>query len=344
MHKIFSLRKFFHMALFLMAATLALMPVAAHATAPYTGTGYSFDSGTGVLTVTTDAGTTGWQSNSYFIINDAANKTNIIRVILEVGVTAINSYSFPNCSSLTSVNFPSTLASIGDGAFSGSGLTAADLSGTAVATISNNAFYNCSDLLSVSFPSTLTSIGNYAFDGSSLSDVELSGTSVITIGAGAFHDCSDLTSVSFPSTLRSIGYSAFQDNTSLATMSFAGIQAPALASRAFEGIPSTGMVSYPEVSTGYTEVYFNDATNGGSNFTGWALTADPTLNPPPPSPSPTPTPNPDPNPNPDPKPDPKPDPNPDPNPEDESGGGGCDAGLGLFGALALFAFRRRARG
>ena len=69
-------------------------------------------------------------------------------------VTAIGSYAFRNCSSLTSVTIPDSVTSIGDDAFRG-----------------------CSSLTSVTIPDSVTSIGKYAFeDCSSLTSVTFKDT------------------------------------------------------------------------------------------------------------------------------------------------------------------------
>ena len=88
-------------------------------------------------------------------------------------MTNIGSYAFSDCSGLTSVTIPNSVASIGgDYAFSG-----------------------CSGLTSVTIPNSVTSIGRYAF-------LNCSGLTSVTIGSGvkniysqAFAYCKELTDV-----------------------------------------------------------------------------------------------------------------------------------------------------
>jgi len=108
---------------------------------------------------------------------------------------AIGNNAFYNCTSLTSVNVPSSVTSIGDWAF-----------------------YNCTSLTSVNVPSSVTSIGDYAFAVcASLTSVTIP-SSVTSIGDYAFSFCTSLTSVTIPSSVTSIGDGAFAVCASLTTI------------------------------------------------------------------------------------------------------------------------------
>ena len=97
------------------------------------------------------------------VINDAKQKVSD-------RITTASPYE--NCSSLTSVEIPSSVTSIGDCAFSG-----------------------CYDLTSIELPPSVTSIGNQAFyDCNSLTSIEIP-SSVALIGYRAFSGCSGLTSI-----------------------------------------------------------------------------------------------------------------------------------------------------
>jgi serine protease inhibitor len=98
-------------------------------------------------------------------------------------------YAFYCWFRLSSVALPSSINTIGVGAFSYcSSLTSVSIP-SSVTSIGNQAFSNCSSLSSVSIPSSVDSIGNEAFMGcSSLMSVTIP-SSVITIGDGAFDRC-----------------------------------------------------------------------------------------------------------------------------------------------------------
>ena len=69
------------------------------------------------------------------------NDTEIKELVIPDGVTSIGSYTFYNCSGLTSITIPNSVTSIG-----------------------SNAFRGCSGLTSVAIPNSVMSIGGYAFD------------------------------------------------------------------------------------------------------------------------------------------------------------------------------------
>ena len=87
-------------------------------------------------------------------------------------MTVIGGGAFENCSSLTSVNIPSSVTVIEYGTFG-----------------------NCSSLISVKIPSNVTEIGEFAFSGcSSLTSVNIP-LRVTSIGESAFSDCTGLRSI-----------------------------------------------------------------------------------------------------------------------------------------------------
>ena len=111
----------------------------------------------------------------------------------EYTVVAIGEYAFRDCY-VTSMELPTTVTEIGDGAFLdySSSLTSVDM--PSVTEIGGGAFMFCRSLTSVDMPS-VTEIGDGAFlDCSRLSSVDIP-SSVATIGALAFGGCSSLEAV-----------------------------------------------------------------------------------------------------------------------------------------------------
>ncbi len=90
---------------------------------------------------------------------------NLVSVVAkDAKISAYGGNCFDGCSMLETVDFPSTLTSIGTRAFTDCVLLAsADLSNTKVTSIGSWAFGSCKAMTSIKFPSTLTSISNNNF-------------------------------------------------------------------------------------------------------------------------------------------------------------------------------------
>jgi len=173
--------------------------------------------------------------------------------IFGLPVTGIADKAFYNCTSLTSVEMPASVRSIGRSAFNScTGLTSVTIPGS-VTSIGAYAFSNCTGLGSVTIPSSVTSIGSspfancpsltsigvaadsqaysscdgvlYTKDGTTLIQWPAGQAGSVTIpfgvkniGWGAFYQCSRLTSVTIPSTVTSIDDNAFSHCTSLTSI------------------------------------------------------------------------------------------------------------------------------
>ena len=156
----------------------------------------------------------------------------VSELVIPEGITNIDDYAFPGCSSFTSIVIPESVRSIGDRAFYSSGISSIIIPESvtslgnrvfencrnitsvilpmSLTEISYAAFQNCSSLESIVIPSSVTSIGMYAFSGcSSLESIELP-ASVTSIEGYAFSGCSSLTRVILPTNLTSIESDAFQ--------------------------------------------------------------------------------------------------------------------------------------
>ena len=133
-------------------------------------------------------------------------------VLLPNTLTAI---AFSGCSSLTEINLPANLTSIGESAFYDcSSLTEIHLPAS-LTSIGESAFSGCSSLTEIHLPANLTSIRKGVFSGcSSLTEIHLP-ASLTSIGDRAFWSCSSLTEIHLPASLTWIGGYAFDQCTSL---------------------------------------------------------------------------------------------------------------------------------
>ncbi len=112
--------------------------------------------------------------------------------VLPEGLTALGEQVFMDAYKLTSVTLPSTLQTIGDSAFSNTGLEEISLPDGLTA-IGGNAFRNA-PLQEIALPESLEEIGSYAFRQCPLESVAL-GKNLLTVGEYAFASCSSLAEV-----------------------------------------------------------------------------------------------------------------------------------------------------
>ncbi len=118
----------------------------------------------------------------------------IKRVVVPEGVTHIETHAFARLTALEAVELPSTVGTLGVGAF-----------------------YGCSKLASINLE-YVKFINEDTFNGCALEEATL--TNAVAIGNDAFRGCS-LTEVELPETAQSIGGGAFAQNRLLETVTFA---------------------------------------------------------------------------------------------------------------------------
>ena len=129
-------------------------------------------------------------------------------VINGLPVTVIGTGAFSNCSTLTAITLPSSLASIGSNAFASCHYLASVTLSNGLATIGDYAFNGCSSVSSISIPASVTTIGNYAFTGCvDVSHISLA-VGLAAIGDYAFNGCMGVVSVSIPASVTNIGTGA----------------------------------------------------------------------------------------------------------------------------------------
>ena len=183
------------------------------------GVTYNYSESTHTLTISkTGEGTGKMNDYGYDNLPWSSYRDEIMKVVIESGVTSIGSFAFSACSGLTSVDIPLGVTSIGYSAFRGcSVLTSVDIP-SGVTSIGDYAFEGCIVLTSVDIPSGVTSIGDNVFSYcSGLTSVDIP-SGVTSIGNSAFYYCSSLTSVNIPIRVTSIGNSAFYYCSSLTSV------------------------------------------------------------------------------------------------------------------------------
>ncbi|EDR26382.1 hypothetical protein, conserved [Entamoeba dispar SAW760] len=134
------------------------------------------------------------QGNSCKNIEYTYKDRNKYGNIIPQEVKSLGNECFYECSSLTSINIPSSISKLGDLCFRKCSLTTINVP-TTVSVLGNECFCECSSLTSVTIPTTISKLGDECFSGcSSLTSVTIP-TTVSELGRCCFDECTSLTSI-----------------------------------------------------------------------------------------------------------------------------------------------------
>ena len=176
-------------------------------------------------------------------------------VIIESGVTGIDSYAFFGCHGLTSVTLPDSMTTIGYYAFANCfALTNITIPGS-VTEIGNYVFFGCNNLTSITVaednPNYITE-NNVLFNkekttlilaaAKGISGAYTIPDSVTTIVDSAFKDCKSLTNITIPDSVIEIGGTAFNECSSLTSISIPD-NVPQIGNYTFSGCSALTEVS-----------------------------------------------------------------------------------------------------
>ena len=143
-----------------------------------------------------------YSNNSYLRDDDGdityGNKkySSITSVALSEGITSIGAYQFAGLP-FESFSIPSTVTSIGEGAFSECKNLKSISIPNGVTYIADSLFSGCVKLNTVVIPSSVTEIGEYAFYNTGLNDITLS-NNITLVGYYAFSECKSLIKATIP--------------------------------------------------------------------------------------------------------------------------------------------------
>mmetsp|Transcript_5175 Transcript_5175/g.7254 ORF Transcript_5175/g.7254 Transcript_5175/m.7254 type:complete len:359 (-) Transcript_5175:509-1585(-) len=119
---------------------------------------------------------------------------------------------FAVCTSLTSVIIPTSVTTIGSGAFQYCTSLISVTIPTSLRTLSDWIFGNCNSLTAVTIPTSVTTTGCCIFMYSSCLNSVIIPTSVSSMGDNFFYQCSSLTSASIPTSVTNFGVQIFLES------------------------------------------------------------------------------------------------------------------------------------
>ena len=156
------------------------------------------------------------------ISNNAFSGTSISSIELPKSLRSIGNYAFEDCRSLREILIPQNVAYIGEGAFKGcSSLAGVGSMTDNITEISPYTFQKCYNLQAINGFSEVTAIGEYAFEYcEKLWQTDVFSDNLKSIRKCAFQLCKKLDSVKFGKNLIYIGESAFSSCDGLKDISF----------------------------------------------------------------------------------------------------------------------------
>ncbi len=176
-----------------------------------------------------------------FSERDLSNNTTITSIELPNTVKSLGQISFRNCSGLQSVTFGEN---------------------SQLTTISWDAFRNCTGLTSINIPNGVTTIGSVAFYGcTNLTSINIP-SSVTTIDMRVFNGCTSLESIEIPNSVTIIEFESFKGCSNLSNITCLAESVPSTDIDAFNGCPSNMKIYVPKSS-----VSLYQASSPWNNYT-----------------------------------------------------------------------------
>lgn len=236
--------------------------------------------------------TAGVDISEYLTVNDKGEITNysyegeditdliIPSAVKGITVKKIGNDVFKDHAEIISVQFPSTLESIGDHAFAGASMGSNQRDGKLVIPANVNyiglgAFSGCRALYELTFEDGSTTIefgeswgsGDTFNSCSALTNINFSNR-ISVIPPTFANGCASLTTVNWSPTIKSIGKSAFADDVVLDSPDLSGTVLETIGDSAFAGCTGFGLVKFPETIKSIGESAFAKTLMGKRSAAG----------------------------------------------------------------------------
>lgn len=218
---------------------------------------------------------------------DEKGAVNIPAEINSKPVTTIGVEAFRNCRKITKVTLPASIKRINDRAFYYCSVSSVNFP-EGLASIGQFAFFKCGNLLEISLPESLTDIGPWAFrQCAKLETAELPDSmevipigmfavsgireiqfppALTRIGGSAFRDCNKLEELAVPPTVTQIGSEAFRKCLGLKKVTFSeGLKT--IDQGAFSGCEKLARVVFPASLEAIGKFAFRHRKDGLVNVT-----------------------------------------------------------------------------
>jgi len=105
-----------------------------------------------------------------------SGKTNIVKVVIGNGITALETKTFEGCTGITEVTFSET---------------------SSLQSIPTECFRGCTSLISISLPESVIQLGNNAFGSCGLQSIEIKNPEINISSGYAFENCKGITSINY---------------------------------------------------------------------------------------------------------------------------------------------------
>lgn len=171
-------------------------------------------------------------------------------------LTTIGNSAFSN-TGLTTVMLPNSITSMGSSVFSACSLLESANIPTGISSIPSNTFYNCVKLTSVAMHDGITSLGASAFYGCKLLPAIALNDQITVIPNGVFQDCESLVLTALPAALTSIGSYAFKNTKAMSCNLIIPETVTSLGEEAFCGSGLTGVAITKTINSFSQEVFYN---------------------------------------------------------------------------------------